>query len=61
MAEIRELFAVADRDLADCEHPGLSADRRRNISYNAAQQLAKAALAAAGYRAAREAHHYRVV
>ena len=60
-AEIREFVAVADRDLADCEQPGLSADRRHNIAYNAAQQLAKAALPAAGYRAAREAHHYGVV
>jgi len=31
------------------------------IAYNAALQLATAALAAAGYRATREAHHYRVI
>jgi len=32
-----------------------------NIAYNAALQAATAALAAEGYRAAREAHHYRVI
>src|SRR5438128_484912 len=37
------------------------ADLRLNIAYNAALQVATAALAAAGYRAAREAHHYRVI
>lgn len=41
--------------------PGLSADWQLNIAYNAALQLARAALAAAGYRAEREAHHYRVI
>lgn len=32
-----------------------------NIAYNAALQAATAALAAAGYRPSREAHHYRVI
>jgi len=32
-----------------------------NIAYNAALRLATAVLAAAGYRASREAHHYRVI
>jgi hypothetical protein len=32
-----------------------------NIAYNAALQAATVALAAAGYRAARDAHHYRVI
>jgi hypothetical protein len=52
---------VADRDLRDSQVAGLSADWRLNIAYNAALQIATAALAAAGYRAAREAHHYRVI
>jgi len=34
---------------------------RLNIAYNAALQTATAALAAAGYRAVRGAHHYRVI
>jgi hypothetical protein len=32
-----------------------------NIAYNAALQAATAALAAAGYRATRDQHHYRVI
>ena len=40
---------------------GLSADWQLNIAYNAALQLATAALAASGYRASRESHHYRVI
>ncbi|MCR4374988.1 MAG: hypothetical protein NUW22_09075 [Acidobacteria bacterium] len=32
-----------------------------NIAYNAALQVATAALAAAGYRAARDSHHFRVI
>jgi hypothetical protein len=59
--EIRDLLAVSDRDLHDCLARGLSADWRLNIAYNAALQLATAALAASGYRASREAHHYRVI
>jgi hypothetical protein len=39
----------------------LSDDWRLNIAYNAALQLATAALAASGFRAAREAHHYRII
>ena len=59
--EIRHLLEVTDRDLADCKTPGLSTDWRFGIAYNAALQVATAALAASGYRAAREAHHYRVI
>lgn len=59
--EIADLLAVADRDLQDCTVSGLSADWRLNIAYNAALQSAAAALAASGYRAVREAHHFRVI
>jgi hypothetical protein len=59
--EIADLLGVVDRDLADCKTPGLSADWRLNIAYNAALQGATAALAAAGYRATRDWHHYRVI
>lgn len=59
--EIRDLLAVVDRDLADSAVDTLSADWRMNIAYNAALQAAAAALAAAGYRASRDAHHYRVI
>ena len=40
---------------------GLSPEWRLNIAYNAALQASTAALAACGYRASREAHHYRVI
>jgi hypothetical protein len=59
--EIRDLLAVVGRDLADSDARGLSADWRMNIAYNAALQAATAALAAAGYRASRDQHHYRVI
>jgi hypothetical protein len=59
--EIAELLGIADRDLRDCEQTRLSADWRLAIAYNAALQTATAALAASGYRAAREMQHFRVV
>ena len=59
--EITSLLAVADRDLADCRTSGLSSDWQLNIAYNAALQTATAALAASGYRAAREVHHFRII
>jgi hypothetical protein len=59
--EIVELFGLADRDLAACQTANLDTDWRFNIAYNAALQLATAALAAAGYQAARVTHHVRVI
>lgn len=59
--EIINLLSIADRDLADCQAEGLSPDWQLNIAYNAALQAATAALAATGYRAKHEAHHYRVI
>src|SRR4030067_519824 len=59
--EIADLLGMADRDLAQCQTPHLSPDWQLSIAYNAALQAAIAALAAAGYRAARDAHHYRVI
>src|SRR5437899_7243136 len=59
--EVADLLGVVDRDLADCQTPGLSADWRMNIAYNAALQASTAALAAAGYRATRDQHHYRII
>src|SRR5216684_7853963 len=59
--EIADLFAVADRDLAASKTAGLHNDWRFNIAYNAALQLASAALAAAGYQAERSNHHFRVI
>ena len=59
--EISGLLSMADRDLGQCQTANLSPDWQLNIAYNAALQAATAALAAAGYRAAREALHYRVI
>jgi hypothetical protein len=59
--EIADLLQVADRDLKDCETPGLSADWQLSIAYNAALQTASAALAACGFRPGRDAHHHRVI
>ncbi len=59
--EITDLLVLVNRDLCDCQAQGLSADWRLNISYNAALQAATAALAASGYRAARDSHHFRII
>jgi hypothetical protein len=59
--EIAGLFAIVERDLANAKVTGLADDWRFNIAYNAALQAATAALSAAGYRAAREQHHYRTI
>lgn len=59
--EIHHLLRLADRDLADCRSQSLSVDWRFNIAYNAALQCATAALAASGFRASKDAHHFRVI
>src|ERR1700730_7786243 len=56
--EIKKLLGVVDRDLADCRTASLSNDWRFAIAYNAGL---RAAAAAAGYRASRDSHHYRVI
>ena len=58
--EIKNLLGLVDRDLRECQAKGLGADWSFAIAYNAALQAATAALAAAGYRASRDSHHYRV-
>jgi hypothetical protein len=59
--EIANLLRISDRDLAACKTKELPADWKLAIAYNAGLQAATAALAAAGYRASRESHHYRVI
>jgi len=59
--EIANLLAIADRDLNACQVKQLPSDWRFAIAYNAALQAATAALAAAGYRASRDNHHFRVI
>ena len=59
--EIANLLGIVARDLKDSEAKDVSDDWRFAIAYNAGLQAATAALAAAGYRASRENHHYRVI
>lgn len=59
--EIANLVRIVARDLKDSQAKELSNDWRFAIAYNAALQAATAALAAAGYRATRASHHYRVI
>jgi len=56
--EIVELLKAIDRDLADSQLQGLSADRQFATAYSAALLVATLALAASGYRAQQEGHHY---
>ncbi|MEP7326726.1 MAG: hypothetical protein ABI836_12315 [Gemmatimonadota bacterium] len=60
-AEIAELLAVADRNLADAGIDELSADARMGFAHAASIAVANAALAAAGYRPGRERHHERLI
>jgi hypothetical protein len=57
--EIKNLFKVIDRDIADAGVSGVSTDRRFATAYNAALQLATVALLASGYRVtASKGHHF---
>jgi len=59
--EIQNLLAVIDRDIRDATTQGLSADWRFAIAYNAILQCAVTALAASGFRPARQSHHYYAI
>jgi uncharacterized protein (UPF0332 family) len=59
--EIAELLHICDRDLEKVEIIEVGPDWRLSIAHNAAVQAAKAALAAAGYRARKEGQHYLVL
>lgn len=56
--EIADLLKAVDRDIADSQLQGLSPDRRFATAYSAALLVATLALAASGYRAQQEGHHY---
>ena len=58
--EIRKLFAVVERDLADAQITRVSLDRRFITAYNAALQAGRAILAAEGYRTSGQSHHATV-
>jgi hypothetical protein len=55
------LLAIIERDLGTSPTASIPSDWRFAIAYNAALQAATAALAASGYCASRESHHYRTI
>jgi hypothetical protein len=57
-AEIGQLLAVFDRDLADAQVKTISTDRRFAIAYSAALTVSMPGPAASGYRTSGEGHHY---
>jgi len=59
--EIDNLISIVDRDLADAQEEGISADWRFGIAYNAALKLCTILLYASGYRAERALQHYRTI
>jgi HEPN domain-containing protein len=59
--EIAGLLNLCDRDLEKVAIVELGPDWRLSIAHNAALQAAKAALAAAGFRARKEGHHYLLI
>jgi SAV_6107-like HEPN len=59
--EIARLLAIADRDIRQSKVAGLEPEWRFDIAYNAALQLATAALAASGFEAERQNKHQRTI
>lgn len=59
--EIRDLLAVAGRDLDDARISLLSPDRRFATAYNAALQLATVLLRAESFRTAGPGHHQTTI
>lgn len=59
LAEINDLRELIDRDLADADVSGLSADRSFAIAYNAALQIAQMVIACHGYRVRSISGHHQ--
>ncbi|MFH1114989.1 MAG: hypothetical protein V1792_13845 [Pseudomonadota bacterium] len=60
-AEMADLLAIVERDLNTAEIEGQNTYWQFAMAYNGALQAATVALAASGYRAARDSHHHRVI
>lgn len=60
LQEIKDLFALVERDIRDASIKELSADRRFATAYNAALQASKAIMYCEGYRPRGLAHHMTV-
>ena len=56
--DLRHLLEIAERDIADAEVEGLSADRRFLIAYDAALTLSTIPLYSAGYETHGTGHHW---
>jgi hypothetical protein len=61
LAQMRDLQAIVERDLADAAAGGLSDDWRFGIAYNAALKLCTMLLYAQGYRPEKNLAHYRTL
>jgi hypothetical protein len=59
--EMRSLLEGANRKLVDAGVEALSNDGRFQFAYEAILRFAMAALAAEGYRASSQSHHYRSI
>lgn len=59
--QIADLFAIAERDLADARTARLSSDWQFGIAYNAALKLCTILLYAEGYRPDRALAHFRTL
>ena len=59
-AEVVDVLAVADRDIADAQVTQLSLDRRFATAYGAALQLATIVLSASGFRVVAQRGHHAV-
>lgn len=60
--EIKNLFAIVERDLKDCKDEHVSEDWRFAIAYNAARQCCTIALNCSGYKVDRgQSEHYRTI
>ena len=59
--EISNLFDIVERDIKDAGNPGLSADWKFGIAYNAALKLCRILLHASGYRSENKDNHFRTI
>ncbi|MBN2035792.1 MAG: hypothetical protein JW768_03540 [Chitinispirillaceae bacterium] len=59
--EIGNLLEIVERDLKDAQGPGLSADWRFGIAYNAALKLCTVLMYCKGFRPEKNLAHYRTL
>ena len=59
--EIKNLFAIVERDLKDASVIGISEDRRFEAAFSAARTAANIALRASGYRTSTTGHHIKTI